>query len=298
MGFQNEVFIQPAPAVEGDFCGANPRANVLAGAGELITPASGLFVGRFAWANTDTGVVSQSYVAGYQLGFVRREQQALITEFKGEATLFCNAGILLTLFNQGDFWARFAAGASPGQRVYADPNTGLPVAGAPSGLNVASVTAHAGAGFTGVVATNVLTASSVTGTLTPGDVIVSASIPNPGVVLGAQLTGPAGGAGTYTLVHADVASEAMVANSVKLQVTAVASGVLGAGSKISGTNVTDPTVIVSQDSGAAGGIGVYTISPRQRFASTTVSENAIATPWYVNSLAAAGELAKISSWST
>lgn len=294
MGFQTSTKIQPAPAVEGDFCSANPRATVLAGEGEFNAPAGGLIVGRFAWANPDTKAVSQSYVAGYQLGFLHRENQAQIVAYLGDSTLSVREGIMITLFSQGEFWARFAAGASPGQLVYVDPSTGAVIAGATAPAS-ASVTAAAGASFTGVIATNVLTISALTGYVTAGDVLAGAGITG-GTLIGAQLTGPAGGAGTYTVAHADVASEAMTTTSTVLVVSAVASGSLGAGSKISGSGVTDPTVIVSQLSGTTGGIGQYRISPVQRFASTTVSENAILTPYKVNSLAANGELAKISTW--
>jgi hypothetical protein len=294
MGFQTEVNNQPAPAVAGDFCSANPRATVLAGPGEFLAPAGGLVVGRFCWADPNTGTVSQSYKAGYQLGYLHRENQAIITQFLGDNTLSVAAGIVVTLLSQGEFWAQFEAGATPGNAVYADPNTGKPVAGAAGGLNVSSVTASAGSAFTGVINSNVLTISALTGYVSPGDVLAGAGI-TLGTVIGAQLTGPAGGAGTYTVTHANVASEAMTATSSVLNVTAVASGALGVGSKLSGSGVSAGTVITGVLSGT-GGVGQYTISPVQHFAPTTVSENAIATPYKVHSLAANGEVAKISSW--
>lgn len=291
MGFQTQVNQYPAPAVAGDFCSANPRAVVLGGPGQYVAPTDGLTVGRFAWANPDSGVVSQSYVSGDQIGFLHRENQALITEFLGEASTLVPAGNVVTLFDQGEFWAEFAAGAAPGDLVFADPDTGAPIASS----TAASVTGSAGASFTGAIATNVLTVSALTGVLTPGDILAGAGI-TVGTVLGAQLTGPTGGAGTYTVTHANVASEAMTVSSTHLQVTAVGSGVLGVGSALSGSGVTVGTVITAQDSGTPGGIGVYSISPVQRFASTTVTETGIATGYTVRSTALAGELAKISSW--
>ena len=293
-GFQTLVNNQPAPGVAGDFYGANPRAVVLAGPSNLVAPAGGLIVGNFAWADLTTELVSQDYNPNGQLGFLRRSDQAIITEYLGFSTFVLNAGFPVTLFSQGDFWGLFAAGATPGQKVYADPATGALIAGGASAPAVTSVTASAGASFTGVVATNVLTASAVTGYLTPGDIVNGAGVVD--VVLGAQLTGTPGGAGTYTFVHADVSSEAMTSTSTQLDVTAVGSGTLAAGDDINGTGVTAGTQIVSQTSGTPGGVGFYTLSVGQRFASTTVTVNAIATPWKVKSTAAAGDVAKISTW--
>lgn len=298
-GFQTLVNNQPAPGVPGDFYGVNPRAVVLAGPGALQAPAGGLIVGNFAWADLTTSQVSQSYDANGQIGFLHRDSQAIIVEYLGIATYVLNAGFMATLFSQADVWARFAGGATPGQLVYADPATGAPVAGGSSPPATAAVTAAAGAAFTGVVTSNVLTVSALTGFLTPGDKVSGAGVA--AVTLGAQLTGTTGSTGTYTFVHADVGSEAMTSTSTVMVVSAVASGVLGAGDDISGASVTVGTQILSQTSstetdGHLGGKGFYVLSVGQHFASTTVTVSAIATPWRVKSTAAAGDVAKISTW--
>lgn len=366
MGFQNEVNIQPAPAVEGDFCGANPNAVVLAGEGEFIAPEDGLLVGRFAWANPDTRAVSQSYVPGYQLGFLHRENQGLITAFKGEATMRVLQGTPITLFSQGEFWGRFAAGASPGQRVYVNPGDGSLLAGstAPStdtftGDIGFSGTAAVGSTFTIAITANVATITGIGAGqyLSEGDIVTSANIA--GLAIGAQLTGTPGSNGTYTFVHANVAAEAGAATSTVLNVTAVlrgflalgsvvtggglavnstvtailsgtggvgrytlsgaaqssasgtklssnavlnvtaiSSGFLEPGDVIAGAGVTAGTRILAQLSGTEGGVGTYSISAAQNVASEAMTVAALVTPFYVNSLALAGELAKISSWST
>src|SRR5579862_2062864 len=102
MPFQTVINDQQAPAVAGDFASCNPFANVLAGPGALVAPAGGLIVGNFAWVGPQ-GQVSQSFVAGWQLGFLGRNEQALITEFLGEATMVVPQGFMVTLFNEGDF---------------------------------------------------------------------------------------------------------------------------------------------------------------------------------------------------
>lgn len=361
-GFQGSVNNQPGVAESGDFYGTNPRAVVLAGPGAFVSPASELTVGNFAWADTDTGVVSQSEVAGFQVAFVgRAPNQAVITAFLAPSTYLINPGFPVTLHSQGDFWTTFAGGATPGQSVYADPATGAAIAGAAGGISAASgtgsvgaaLTAAIGAAFTGAVTSNVLTVSALTGFLTPGDLVHSASITNG--VLGAQLTGTPGAAGTYTLTHADVASEAMtttsntlVASAVTgfvsvgdtvtgagfttatitaqltgstggvghytvsgsgqqvaseamvdssnvLDLTAVATGAFGPGDVLTGPSGS-PT-IVSQNSGTPGGVGFYTISGAPiHYAPGSITVGGVATGFFVNSVAAAGELAKISSW--
>lgn len=296
-GFQVLVNNQPAPGVAGDFYGANPRAVVLAGPSQLVAPAGGLIVGNFAWADLTTELVSQTYNPNGQLGFLRRSDQAIIVTYLGISTFVLNAGFMVTLFSQGDFWGLFAGGATPGQKVYADPSNGALIAAA-STPSVASVTARMGAAFTGVVATNVLTVSALTGLLHPGDLISGTGVAS--VVLGAQLTGPTGGAGTYTFVHADVSSEAMTSTSTVLDVTAVASGVLAPGDDlvgpVGGGQIVSQTVSTETD-GHLGGKGSYTTTASvQALASGTVTVNAIATPWKVKSTAAAGDVAKISTW--
>lgn len=293
-GFQTLVNNQPAPGVAGDFYGANPRAVVLAGPSTLVAPAGGLIVGNFAWADLTTELVSQTYNPNGQLGFLRRSDQAIITDYLGISTFVLNAGFMVTLFSQGDFWGFFAAGATPGQKVYADPSNGALIAGGASAPAVASVTAAMGASFTGVVATNVLTVSALTGTLHQGDLVSGTGVA--AVPLGQQLTGPPGGAGTYTLVHADVGSEAMTTTSTVLDVTAVASGTLSPGDDLIGP-VGGGQIVAQLTGSPAGGVGSYsTTASSQALASGTVTVAAIATPWKVKSTAAAGKVAKISTW--
>jgi len=293
LGFQDIVNNQPAPAESGDFYGTNPRVITIGGPGEYVAPAGGLTVGNFCWVNPDTGAVSQSYVAGWQLAFLKRGNNAVITAFLAPATYTVQTGLPLDLFAQGDFWTLFAGGATPGQQVYADEGTGAALSGP---TNTASFTASIGASFTGVIASNVLTASAVTGLLTPGDLINGTSVVN--AVLGAQLTGTSGGAGTYTCVHADQTSEAMTGTSTVLDVTVVASGTINVGDVIVGSGITTGTAITGQLSGTAGGVGTYSLSGAGQHVATAeaVTVAGIATPWYVQSVAAAGELAIISTW--
>ena len=77
MGFQTTVNLQQAPAVAGDFATANPRAFFPAGEGQYVA-ADAVVVGRFAWIDAVTGLVSNTGT-GKPDGFIHREQQALIS---------------------------------------------------------------------------------------------------------------------------------------------------------------------------------------------------------------------------
>ena len=145
MPFPTTVNSLQAPAVQGDFASQNPRASVLAGAGQLVVPPAPavINVGHFTFVNLTTGAVTQAYTSGQQIGFVGRHQSGLVTAYLGENTLTVQPGFMLTLYDAGEFWCRFGAGATPGQTVYADVNSGRAVA------NSATNTATASAGWTG-----------------------------------------------------------------------------------------------------------------------------------------------------
>lgn len=272
MGFQSTIHRDQAPGVEGDFASLNPFSSVLAGAGALVAPAGGVDVGKFVWVGPN-GQVSRSYIAGYQLGFVGRNQQALITEFLGEATMRVPEGFMLNVFSSGDFWARFPAGAQVGQNVYADPNDGTPLAGA-TAPSLASGTGSAG--FTGTAtlangSTTLTVATATAGILSPGDLVTGTSIPaNTSIV--AQLTGTPGKVGTYQMsaaATADVGSaEAIVGHSNFMLVTAVSAGAFTFGDPISGTNVSGGTTVTGQ---ATPFSGVATLNSDTSFVVTSVT---------------------------
>lgn len=137
MGFQKDIRIQPAPAVEGDFASANPRASVLAGEGSLIAGTGGAIVGRFAWADANGEVTNAG--AGAPTGFIHREQQALITEWLGETSMLVPEGLAITLHNEGDFWVKTLTAATVGQKVFASNTTGDVKTGA-AGATIAGYT--------------------------------------------------------------------------------------------------------------------------------------------------------------
>lgn len=149
-------------------------------------------------------------------------------------------------------------------------------AAAPSAASVTAsiggqVTASAGATFTGTGSGTNLTTSSVTGVIHVGAAIAGTGVPA-GTYIVSQTSGPAGGAGVYVTNNVTTsAAAALTATSNTLDVTAVVGGTLQPGAAISGTGVTAGSTVLAQISGAPGGIGLYTLSVPQQFASATVT---------------------------
>jgi hypothetical protein len=76
------------------------------------------------------------------------------------------------------------------------------------------------ASFTGVIASNILTVSSLTGTISIGMTLTGTGV-NTGTTIVSQLTGPAGGAGTYLVQGDDTTSSTTI--------TAQATGTIALG---------------------------------------------------------------------
>lgn len=371
MPFQNKVNIVQAPAVEGDFASANPRASVLAGPGGLVAGPGGVTVGRFAWVGLD-GKSTTSYATAQTApdGFVHRDQQALIGVYLQEFSMNVPEGFGVTLHDEGDFWVKNAGpGASakdtPIYAGYADGKAymGSAPAGASATGSIGSTnTAAIGSTFTATATGTSLAVTSVTGKLSVGDTISGAGIPagttitaGPGgggagtyttsvvttataatvtsfgtvlvvsattglISVGDTVAGGAGfptgativsqlaggtpgGAGSYVLsapATAYVASATGVTTyGIVLDVTAVASGTLLIGDSITGTGVPAGASIASQISGTSGAVGIYTIdvAATAYAASTTVTAaGGVLTNFVAKSVAAVGELVKISTW--
>jgi len=113
--FQTQVYYQPAPGVEGDFCAHNPRTTVNAGPGGLVAGEPGVMIGRFAWFDPNSPLdpneaprIVCSFTEDPQpvVGFVHREQQGLITHFLGGAGMWIPPGVMVTLHQTGDFFVR------------------------------------------------------------------------------------------------------------------------------------------------------------------------------------------------
>lgn len=127
MTFQTTVNVTQAPGVEGDFASANPRHHVLSMPGGFVAGAGGVLVGRFAWADTATGLILLNAGSGVPTGFMHRNMQATNYVYLSNATMLIPAGQGIgDLFNGGDFWVKnTGAGAvTIGMKAYASLTTG------------------------------------------------------------------------------------------------------------------------------------------------------------------------------
>lgn len=315
-GFQTVTRTQPAIGVAGDFASANPRFNVLAGAGALIAGALGVYVGRFAWATyehvDDVGApaVVDSFGAGPVTGFVHREQQGLITDYLQEASMKVPGGFGITLMNGGDFLAQNdgAAQALPGMKAYAnfaDGKVTFAATGSPTGggTSTASTIAPEVNGFNGSIEGNLLTvaAGGITGIIVPGTIIAGA-----GVAAGSRITeqllplldGEAlQGAGRYSLTigEQDVALEAMTGSYGLLTIGGTVAAGFGVGDPLSGAaSPTAGTTITGLGTGT-GAAGTYYVTPSQTVNSGAINSALnVETKWIAMSAGLPGELVKIS----
>jgi hypothetical protein len=308
--FQGSVNQYNPMGVEGDFASANPRATALTTGfdangnpvGALIAGPNGVTVGNFAWVEAD-GITVNNFATGNvkPTGFVHRDQQGLLVNYLQAAGVLIPPGFPVTLMVEGDFFDLITGGnaAVYGSACYARYSDGalfvgaLPTGGSVTGLIGSTFTASAGTPSTELVVT------AVTGLISIGDTVSGTGI-TAGTTILSQLSGTTGGAGTYILSAANTTSAATVTSfGTFLDVTAVSSGTLAPGVSVTGTGIPSGATILSQVSGATGGIGVYTLDiPATAYAaSTTVTAVAgILTGWVAKTAAAVGQLTQISSW--
>lgn len=308
-GFQAQVNVVQAPGIEGDFCDHNPRTTVDAGQGGLIAPPEGLVIGRFAWLDYSIldpmlgAALARNSGQGLPAGFVHREQQGLITAFLTASGMTIPSGFPVTLHQEGGFFVinRGVVTARPGMKAYARlsdgaiqfNNTGTPINASVTGSIAASTFS-----VTGSVSGNVLTVTAVgSGTVVPGATISGTGITT-GTKIVSQLSGTAGGIGTYEV---DIGNQLAASTTVSgtygtMTVTAVSSGTLGIGAVVSGSGVTTGTRITALGTGT-GTTGTYVVDGTQTAASTTITANMnIETKWFATTQGMVGELVKMSGW--
>lgn len=222
MGFQTQVNNNPAPAVEGDFASATAyRHTVLADEAAFVADEAGVAVGTMAFANSTTGLASNTWNGGPFIGFVQRDQPVVITEWLASASLVVQSGLEVTLFDRGDFWARFAAGATVGQKVYANLTTGALTA-------AATGSPTAGASVTASIAGTTMTVTAVgSGTLAVGQVLSGANVTDDTYIT-ALGTGT-GGTGTYTVSTSQTAASATVTSVANVETDFYVASTSGAG---------------------------------------------------------------------
>jgi hypothetical protein len=161
--------------------------------------------------------------------------------------------------------------------------------------------AAVGAGFTGyvddgsggVTPGSVLTVTAVTAGAIRLGAPLTGGLVNAGAVILSQISGPAGGAGTYNvsagpMLSGQCAFTGTLTNTGLLNVSAVTSGALVTGQLIQGAGVAANTYLGNQVSGATGGVGTYNINRDQN-----VGPVAMTTVW---PLAGGGQAAQFTAY--
>lgn len=310
-GFQTQVYSQPSPAVAGDRASQNPIFSYDAGPGGLVS-GSALYVGRFAWVTSPldpngTPSLANSFGAGAPSGFLMRNQQALNTTFLSPAGMQVQPGAQTALQIAGDFWVvnDGTTKALYGQKAYADLATGkvsFAATGSPTTGPSATGSSIAASTFsvTGSIAGDVLTVTAVSS----GTIVAGATISGSGIALGtkvlSQITGTAGGAGTYrvSIPEQTVASTTVSGTYGTLTIgtlTTTATFEVGqqlnaTGSVVAGTTITQE-LTGSGGSGATFVVDNNTVVPSQVISALVTVE----TKFYARSTGLPGELVKISS---
>lgn len=120
--FQNQVYINPAVAIPGDFASSNPMVYKLSSTGKMVADALGVKVGQFVALNADgtcTTIPGAAPTGGLtRVGFVHRENNAQIVTFLAESGYTIQPGQPVAAFGTGDFF------------IKADAITGTPTRGA------------------------------------------------------------------------------------------------------------------------------------------------------------------------
>jgi hypothetical protein len=312
-GFQTQVFDQPAAFIQGDRISQNPIFSYVAGPGGLVAGAS-LFVGRFAWVTepldpNGTPSIANSFGNGAPQGFLMKNQQGLNTTFLSFAGLQVQPGVQTALQIAGDF-AVVNSGVGEalyGQKAFAFVASGLATfapAGTVFGGASATGSSIAAATFsvTGSVSGNILTVTAVgSGTVVPGATVANATIPtNPGPQIVSQLTGTAGGIGTYALNQGEitVAAGQTITGTYGILTIGTATGTFAIGDVLTGGTVvtSPPTVITANLTGAGGTGGTMVVNNNTVVTSATITASlAVETNFVCRSSGLPGESVKISS---
>ena len=281
--FQTQnVGMQYAFGVPGDFASNNPRATVLPAPGSAGWQAGpgGLITGNFAFAGTDDATAtSYGRFPGAPLGFIGNDKSATLQGMLQGAGMNIPQGYPVALFKMGDFMALNAgtSTSTAGGAIYASyadgsvwplgAPTGASVTGAMGATCTASIgstcTASLGATCTGTA--NVgddasIDITAVTGYITVGEVISGTGIPS-GTTIVSLTSGTPGGAGTYRLSAVNIASSATCTTFGTTVNITVRTGLVSLQDVIvGGAGFPTGATIVSQTSGSAGNTGRYVIS--------------------------------------
>lgn len=296
-----------------------------------VNPATGgtAIVGRFGWLSDQAidpdnaaTIVNSFYTPGAGMvaaisgvngigapdGFISRpDSPAIITVYLADGTLVIQEGGPVPLWAGGRaFWVvnSGTTQALVGQKAYANLSTGLASFGASGSPAVASsssatVAAETWSG-TGSIAGNVMTVGSITGFIPPGATVTGTGVAT-GTTIVAQLSGTAGGAGTYALNIGEqtVAAGTTLSGTYGLMTAGgTIAGTFAIGGIVTGTLGTfvAGTMITGFGTGS-GGAGTYYLNNNTAVGTAQAIEftSTVETNWVCRTQGGAGELVKIST---
>jgi hypothetical protein len=311
---QRQIYNQPQIGVPGDRASQNMITTFDAGPGGLVSDGS-IVVGNFAWVIPPTDPNGTDQIAtcsggyGNVAGFVYNDLQALDTIFLSGSGLIIPQGLPVALANNGDFDVINSGSteALPGMKAYATFGTGaITFAATGSPTQAASATGSTITpetfSVTGSIASDVLTVTAVgSGTVYPGSTISGTGIAS-GTTVASQLTGSAGGVGTYLLNQSqqkNVASTTISGTYGLLTIGtlttatpfAVGQTLTVSGSVVAGTSIT------ANVTGTGGSGGTMVVNNNTNVGSQTISSAAnVETKWTATSAAGPNGTVKVTSW--
>ena len=309
-GFQTQVTDQPAAAVAGDRASKNPIWSFDVGPGGLVAGPNGVTVGRFAWTvppvdPNGTNTIANSFGSGSVAGFVMRNLQGLNSTYLSSAGMSILSGFPMAIQVGGDFWVQNdgSTQALRGQKAYADFATGKvsfaatasPTTGASAtGSSIAAETFS----VTGSISNDILTVASVgSGTVYPGSTISGSNIAS-GTQVASQISGTAGGAGTYYVsIPGQTAASTTVSGTYGLLTvgTLTTTPAFQVGDFLNATgSVVAGTQITANVTGSGGTGGTMVVNNNTVVSSQTIAATSnVETPWYCLSPALPGGLVKM-----
>lgn len=322
--FPNQVGVQPAPAVAGDFASANPRSFVPAGQAGIVAGSGGVTIGNFVWLSQqlldqdNAPAIANNFpppAVGNSAapdGLIHRDQQGLITAYLQNSGMVIPKGFELAVLDSGDLWVvnNGSIAAQFNMKAYArfvDGAVQFNAAGTPGTAAITgSIGPIATTSFTGSITGGVLTVSAIAS----GSIVVGGTVTGTGgggVATGTQIVsqlsgGTVGGVGTYAVSSTNpeqttTNASGMTITAGTLNVTAV-TGTLGVGDTLvgaGGTALVTGTTITALGTGS-GGTGTYIVNASQTISATSITANVnVETKYYARSMGAVGELIKISS---
>jgi hypothetical protein len=313
-GFQTQVFDQPAAFIAGNRTSQNPIFSYDAGPGGLVA-GSALFVGRFAWVTqpldaNGAPTIANSFGNGAPNGFLMLNQQGLNTTFLSNAGMQVQPGAQTALQIGGDFAVQNdgTTEAQYGMKAFAFVATGK-ACFAPAGTifggasATGSTIAAATFSVTGSIAGNVLTVTNVgSGTVVLGASVSGTSIPtSPAPQIVSQLTGAAGGIGTYSLNVGEIttASET-ISGTYGILTIGTATGTFAVGDILTGTTpLVNGTAITANLTGVGGTGGTMVVNNNTVVSTpqTITASLAVETKFFARSSGLPTEPVKISSTS-